>query len=69
MPTSVVPSRNSTDPVSVPDAADEVAVSVTVRPDTSALNAVLVTIFATVTVREGEVEPACVVPVGTNVAV
>ncbi len=57
MPSRVDPSRNSTDPVSVPEAVVGVAVSVTMRPATSAARAVLVAILATVTVRVGEVDP------------
>ncbi len=56
-PTSVVPSQKSTDPVTVPDVAVGVAVSVTVWPEAEAVSAVVVATFATVTGRAGETEP------------
>jgi hypothetical protein len=40
-----------------------------VRPATCAVRPVAVGTAATVTVRVADVEPVCVVPVGTNVAV
>ncbi len=68
MPTSVAPSRNSTEPVRVPTDAAGVAVRVTERAATATVSPVAVATFATVAVAIGDVEPVWLLPLGTNVA-
>ena len=64
----MLPSRSSTTPAGEPPSVATWTASATSRPDVDAVS-VVVEETCTATVRDGDVEVACVVPEGTYVAV